>query len=85
MKKMKSLAVASAKHTAGEIGLKSAPMSEEDKNPSEYQKSDWTRTLMDGLEVMHNPHKMKHIAKHIDAKRKAFKTLDDIKEEAQGG
>jgi len=28
---------------------------------------------------------MKHIAKHIDAKRKAFKTLDDIKEEAQGG
>jgi hypothetical protein len=45
---------------------------EDTKNPDEWQVKNWAQTLTDGEAIKQDPHKMRHVHKHLKKMHKAI-------------
>jgi hypothetical protein len=52
------------------------------KKYDDYEVKDAADTLMRAEEVKQNPHLMKHVHKHLGKKKKAIRSIQDLKDKA---
>jgi DNA-directed RNA polymerase subunit K/omega len=62
---------------------KGVPLPEEKKKPDKYEIDNWTRTLIEAIEIMNDPRKMKYVKTAMSEKHKAIMSFDDLREKIE--
>lgn len=47
---------------------------------SKWEIEGWANKVVEAMEILNDPEKMKHVKKHLDSKAKAMKSLEAMRE-----
>lgn len=53
--------------------------------PDKYEVDNWTRTVVEAMEILHDPKKMKHVKEAIGKKHDAISSFSDLSDKIAKG